>query len=75
MKATQKPKVKFDNIKKMFSCVSVEETPGHKWFITGEGATPVEAFTEWRDEMGIFEIRMRVESMIGVFHGSWDIPA
>lgn len=58
MKATQKPKVKFDNIKKMFSCVSVEETPGHKWFITGEGTTPVEAYMGWRDEADIFNLRM-----------------
>ena len=42
----KKPVIKFDVLHGMYTCVSVERTPGELCFITGNGSTPKAAFEE-----------------------------
>lgn len=44
----KKPAIKFDSFRGMYTCVSVERTPGELCFITGNGSTPKAAFEEWQ---------------------------
>lgn len=42
-----KPVIRKDPFDKKYRCVSVEELPGERCFITGKGDNPRDSFNDW----------------------------